>query len=231
MAPDVTGAGQRPVDQWDQERKQRERPQQTVRPEQLELHDPGACRHQQCEQDAPTPRVGRRLRIRDHEEGEQHEGAALEPMKRNAEGLSETERSASEERDVGDEEREGHVTARCAIHHEPASRRHQEAKDGRAAPLARRDPDAAGEEDHRHQREVRGIENVLATHPQGELARDGDGGCHDRQLEGIGAEQEAQRQSRDEGALRIEDRAPGDSRRCELRQQNRDEDGHGMSDG
>jgi hypothetical protein len=230
MAPGVPGAREQPVDQWDGDREERERPQQAVRPEELELHDPGACRHQHGEEDAPTPRVRRGLRIRDHEEGEQHQRAALEPVQGNVEGLSEPERSSREERDVGDEKRERHVASRSAVHHEPAGRREQEAEDGRAAPLAGGDPDAAGDQDHRHQREVRGIEDVLAAHSQDELARDGDDGRHDGQVEGIGPEQEAQRQSRDQGALRVEGRTPGDSGRRELRQQHSDEDGHCMSD-
>ena len=230
MAPDVAGTWEQPVDQWDGDREERKGPQETVRPEELELHDPGAHGHQGREQDAPCPRIGRGLGIRDHEEGEQHERAALEPVQGNAHGLSQPEGSSGEQRDVADEKCEGHIAPRCPVHDQAAGRREQESEHGRAAPLTGRDPHAAREEHHRHQREVRGIEDVLAAHAQHELAENGDGGRHDHQLERIRPEQEAQRQSRYQCALRVEGRAPGHTRRGELGQQDGDEDGDRMRD-
>ncbi len=230
MTPHVAGTGQEPVDEGDGDREERQRPQETVRPEELELHEPGAQRHQRREQDAPASRIGRGLRIRDHEEGEQDERAAFEPMQGNAQGLAEPERSSDEQRGVADEKRKCHVASRGPVHDEAAGGREEEAEHGRAAPLTGRDPHDAREEHHRHQREVRGIEDVLAAHAQDELAGDGDGGRHDREVDGIRPEQKAQRQSRDQRALRVEGGTSGQVRRNELRYQDGDEDGDHMRD-
>jgi hypothetical protein len=231
MAPDVAPAREQAVDQRDGQREERERPQEAVRPEQLELDEPGARSHQRAEQDASGSRVGRRLRIRDHEEREEHERAALEAMERNAERLSEPERPRDEESRVGHEEGHGHVAPGRAVHDQAARRGEQEAEHGRAAPLSGRDPHVPRAEHHRHQREVRGIEDVLALYPQHELARDGDRGRDDRNLERIGPEQQTEREPRDQGASRVEEGEFGQARREPLHQQDGREDGDGVENG
>jgi hypothetical protein len=224
VAPDVAGAREQPVDQRDGQREEGERPEEPVRPEELELDAPGARGHQCREEHASCPRIGRGLRIRDHEEREEHERAALEPVQGDAERLPEPERPADEQRGEGGEEGHRHVAPGCAVHDQPASRGQDEPEHGRAAPLAGRDPYLAREQHHRHQREVGRVEDMLAPDPQDELARDGDGRGDDHQVEGIGPEQETEREPRDQSALRVEDRTPGQACREELHQQDSGKD-------
>jgi hypothetical protein len=68
--------------------------------------------------------------------------------------------------------------------------------------LSRRDPTQAGGE-HDGEGEIGRIEQVLLLPTKDELTADGDdrGQCRDGEV--IGAEQDAERQGRDEGALRI----------------------------
>jgi hypothetical protein len=231
VAPDVTGAREQPVEQRDGQREEGERPQEPVRPEELELDDPRARGHQRGEQDATGSRVGRGLRIRDHEEGEEHERAALDPVQGDAQGLAEPERSADEQRGVGAEEGEGHVAPGRAVHDQPAGRGEEEPEHRRAAPLAGRDPHLAREQHHGHQREVGRVEDVLAADPQDELARDGDGGGEDHQFEGIGPEQETEREPGDQGALRVEVGTPVEASCGKLHQQDGGENGDRMGGG
>jgi hypothetical protein len=229
MTPDVPRAREQPVDQRDGQREERERPEEAVCAEEPELDVPCACGHQRGEQDASGPRVGRGLGIRDHEEREEHECAALEPVQRDAQRFAQPERPADEQHGVGREKGHRHIAPGRAVHDEPAGRCEQEAEHRRAAPLAGRDPHLAREQHHRHQGEVRGIEDVLAPDPQQELAGDGDGGRDDRQLDRTGPEQETEREPGDQGAPRVEDREPRETRRGELHQQDGGEDDGGAA--
>ena len=69
-----------------------------------------------------------------------------------------------------------HVAARGAVDDEPAEAGHQKREERDVAPLARRDPDLAGEQHHRDDAEVRRVEEVLAVESKDELAGDGDDG-------------------------------------------------------
>ena len=204
LKPVVSGPGEQPIDQGNEQRGERERPEEPVRPEELELHDPRADGHQRGKEEAARPRVGRRPRVGDHEEGKEHEGAALEPMQGDAHRLSEPERPSDEERAVAGEKGERPVAPRGPVDDETAGGGEEEAEHRRAAPLARRDPDLSRRDHHCHQREVRRIEDVLVPDPQDELARDGDDGSDRRESPRIRAKQETQRKSRDQRATWIE---------------------------
>ena len=140
--PLVARAGQEPVDQGDDEGARGERPEQAVGAEEHELHDAGADRDEDGEQDAARARVRRRPRVGDHEEREEQEGAVLEPMERDR-------RAARRARAIGrpaaprsTRGRPRHVAARGAVDDQRPRRGEQEGEDGRAAPLPGRDPDA-----------------------------------------------------------------------------------------
>ena len=106
---------------------------------------------------------------------------------------------------------------------EPARAGEQESEEGRVAPLRRGDPGVARREHRRHDAEVRRVEDVLASPAQQELARDGGGGGERGEQRGVGAQQQAQRQPRDQRAARVERREAGDPRAGELRRERRGE--------
>ena len=227
-APRVARAGEQTIDQRNGQGEERERPEQPVRPEELELDDPCAGGHERGEQHAPGARVRRRPRIRDHEEREEHERAAFESVDGDGERLSEPEGPADEQRRIGAEKGHRHVAPGRAVHDEPSRRSEEEPEHGRAAPLTGRDPHLARQEHHRHQREVGRVEDVLAVDSQDELARDGDGRRDDHQAERIRPEQETERKPGDQRALRVE-RGESVKPRCRgLHQQDRGECGDGV---
>src|SRR5438093_13653541 len=85
--PAIPLRGKKAVDDRDERREGGQRPDQAVGPEQTVLDVPPPERHQESEQDPPGARVGGGLRIRDHEEGEEEKGAALQTMHRDGERL------------------------------------------------------------------------------------------------------------------------------------------------
>ena len=96
-----------------------------------------------AEEDPARARVGRRLRIGDHEEGEDQERAALEPMERDRQRLAEPERAAEEERERRSRERRASRRSRDAPDDEAArgtragTRRRPRCPTGRARPRRR----------------------------------------------------------------------------------------------
>ncbi len=92
--PVVAAAGQDAVEERRQGRQREERPDRTVRAKETELDERRAEGDEEAEEDAAVARVGRRLRIGDHEEREEEKRAALEPVERDRERLSQPEPSA-----------------------------------------------------------------------------------------------------------------------------------------
>ena len=97
--------------------------QEAVRPEEHEVHEPGAQRATRSgEEQAAGARVGRRLGVGDHEEGEEQQGAVLAaggagwPAARRARATRPNSTA-----DVGREERE--ASRRCAPRGSPPGRR------------------------------------------------------------------------------------------------------------
>src|SRR6476660_8116823 len=80
-------ARQDQIEQRNDEREQRERPERAVGAEEPELHVRGAESDQDAEKDPPGARIRSRLRVRDHEEREEEQRAALEPVERNRERI------------------------------------------------------------------------------------------------------------------------------------------------
>ena len=195
--------------------------------EELELHDVGARRDHDREQDPAGARVGCRPRIRDHEEGEQDEGPVLQAMERNGKRVAEPERPRDEQGHPAGEEGPRHVGAPRAIDDQTTRRCEQEGEHGQASPLPRGDPYLSGGEHHQDQREVGRVEHVLTVNAEDELAPDG----HHRRERGkphvIGAEEEAERQTGDESALRVEPGEAGHHAAPELRQKRCGQDGEG----
>src|SRR5258706_5586848 len=102
-------------------------------------------------------------------------------MERNGQRLAEPDRSAEDERHVERDEGVGDVTPRRAVDDEAAETGHQKREECDIAPLARRYPDLPREQNHGHDAEVRGIEEVLAAESKEELAGDGDDRRGERQ--------------------------------------------------
>ena len=119
-----------------------------------------------------------------------------QPVQRNRHRLAEIERPAEHQRAVEGDERVGDVAARRAVDDQAAEARHQEREERHRSPLPRRHPDLIGQQQHRDDAAVGGIEDVLAAEADDELAGDGDDGRQDRQVGPVGAEQQAQRQAR-----------------------------------
>ncbi len=181
----------------------RERQQQAVLAIEHELDDEGAGRDQRGERDAPGAGARRGLGVGDHVEGEDEERAATQLAQRDPEWIAEVERAAEEEPCPAGEKGGGDVEARRSRHHEAAGSGHQQPEVRRAAPLAGRHPAEAEHERH-HDREVGGIEEVAIARAQRELAPDRDRGGGDHRRHVIGAEQETERQARDQRAPRVE---------------------------
>ena len=112
---------------------------------------------------------------------------------------------------MGSEERARHVGAGRPIDDEAAGRRQRERQEDAAAPLPGRHPHLTGARQQRHEREVRRIEDVPAAHAQDELAGDGHDGREGGEAERAGAEQQTERERRDERAAEV-GRAPGQPR-------------------
>lgn len=99
-------------------------------------------------------------------------------MQGNRQRISEPGRATEQECCPERTERDGDVT--------PHSRQHprcrsDEARDreGAPTPLPARDPDGVGQQQERHDRQIRGIEQVTTPDPNQELPADGDpGGSH-----------------------------------------------------
>src|SRR5947209_3535198 len=71
------------INDGDENRAGGERPENAVRPEEPVADVPAAERDQRGEENPSGPRIGRGLRIGNHEEGEEQQRAALQPVKRN----------------------------------------------------------------------------------------------------------------------------------------------------
>ncbi len=190
------------------------------------MDEPGAQRHQEGEEDAAGPRVGRGLGVRDHEEGEQEERSVRDLVEGDRHRLSQPERAAEQDRQVEGEEGPGHVAARGAVDHEATQAGHQEREEGDAPPLARRDPDAAGQEHQGDDAEVRRVEHVLAVPAEDELAGDGDGRGQAGQEERARPQQQTEREAGDESAARVEGGQPPEPGADGLGEQDRPQEDH-----
>ena len=114
-------------------------------------------------------------------------------MPGNRHRLAKPERAAKENREIKAEKRVGHIAAGGAVHDESAERRHQETKVETAAPLTRRDPGFAGQENGCHETEVRGVEDVLAVPADDELTGNRDAGCDERHGQEVGSQKQTLR--------------------------------------
>ena len=205
------------IEEWDEEREERERPEEAVRPEETELDEDRAPRDEKGEQDPSRPGVRRRLRIRDHEEGEEKECSALQAMQRDRQRLAERCGPREQEKRIEAEKRQRDVAPRGPAHDEDSGAGDGEREEGSRSPLARRNPDAAGREHHREQAEVGGIEDVLVVPAKDELRGNRDQRRGTRQEGGIRPEEETEREAGDERAADFDGRETGDARAQELR--------------
>ena len=207
--PGVAAARQEQIDAAARQRARGERPEQAIRAEEAELHVPRAIGDERGKEDAPEPAVRRGLRIGDHEEREEQQRAALQPVQRDGHRLAQPERAPEDQREIGAEKGERHIAPRGAIHHQPAEAGHEKAEERRVSPLAGRDPHlAVGREHQRDEAEVRRVEEMLAAQAQAELAGDREEGRRRREPGRIRAEQQAKRKPGDQRAAGIELRQP-----------------------
>jgi len=147
-------------------------------------------------------------------------------MQRDGERLPEPERASDQQARVAREEGQGDVGAGRAIHDQGSSRRQQEREDDAAAPLAGRHPYVLREEQHRDQREVGRVENVLVPYAQRELTGDSGDGGENGQARYTRAHQEAKREPGDQRAAWIEGASAGQSRAYELGDERAENDRH-----
>ena len=193
--PVVTGARKKTIDQRNEQRDGGKRPEQSVGPEQPELHVPGAERDERREQHPARARIRRRPRIRDHEKREEQERPVLEAMDRNGQRLAEPDRSSEDEREVTGGKHICDVTARRSIDDKAAETGHQEREERHAAPLPGRDPHLTCRQHHRDDAEVGRVEQMFAAPADDELAGDGDDAGDDGDFWEVRTEQEAERQA------------------------------------
>src|SRR3954449_6344325 len=135
--PLVARRGQQRVDDGNENRAGGERPENAVRPEEPVVDVPAAERDERGEEDPSGARIGRGLRIGNHEEGEEQQRAALQPVKRNRQRLADPERPSDDERAPEDDEGVRDVAARRAIDYQSADAGDQESEEGYVSPLSR----------------------------------------------------------------------------------------------
>ena len=201
LRPLVARRRNEPVDHGHERRGRRQCPHEAVRAEQLEVHVPRTGRDQHGEGDAADPGVGRRLRVGDHEEAEEQEGAALEAVKGDRQRLAERQRPSDQQCGVCGQEGQGHVASGGAVDDQHPGAGHRESKRRRGAPLARRHPGLVGREEEGDEGAVGRIEDVLAAKANHELGADRDRRGDRRQPERVGAEEQTEAERRDERAL------------------------------
>src|SRR3954453_24151643 len=118
------------VDDGDENRAGGERPENAVRREDPVVDVPAAERDERGEEDPSRARVGRGLRIGNHEEGEEEQRAALQPVKRNRERLANPQRPSDHERAPENNDRVRDVAALGAIDDQSADAGDQESEKG-----------------------------------------------------------------------------------------------------
>src|SRR3954470_14845635 len=133
--PLVARRGQKRVDDGDENRAGGQRPENAVGPEEPVVDVPAAERDERREEDPSRARIGRGLRIGNHEEGEEQQRAALQPVKRNGQRLDDPERPPDHERAPEDDERVRDVAARGAIDDQSADAGDQKSEERDVPPL------------------------------------------------------------------------------------------------
>ena len=162
--PAVARPGQQPIEERNRRSEHGQGPEEPVGAEEAELDVGGAQGHEQREQ-----RCARRAESGVVRGSEIMKNAKMSraPFWRRCIGMamgSPSQSGAGEHQArVGQEEGEGHVAAGRAVDHDPAEAGEQEPEERGAAPLSRRDPGLAGQEEG-HDREVRRIEDVFPAH-------------------------------------------------------------------
>ena len=124
----------------------------------------GESRHGDRREDQPPgARIRNGLGVRDHEEREQQQRAALELVHGDRQGIAEPERPRHQQPAMCRQEEKRDVGAPRPLQHHDA----EEAEQGRepqcGAPLARRHPGAAGAEEEHDDGDGGGIEDMLAV--------------------------------------------------------------------
>src|SRR4051812_20973689 len=135
-SPLITTGREKPINQRNGERTDRERPQRSIGSEQSELDVPGSERGDKREQDSSRTRIRRRARIRDHEECKEEQRAAVQAVNRDRQWLTEPQRSTEHQGHVEPDERIGDITPARAVHDEAAEAGHQEPEECDVAPLS-----------------------------------------------------------------------------------------------
>src|SRR4051812_5623620 len=204
LSPLVAPCGEKPINQRNRQRTDRQRPQRSIRSEQSELDVPGSARGEKRKQDSSHARIRCRPRIRDHEEREEQEGAVLKTMGRDRQWLAEPERSTEYQGHVERDERIGHIAAARTVHDESAETGHQKREEGDVPPLSGRNPHPSRQRHEPDDRDVGRIEKMFAVHPENELARHGNNRRSKRQFNVIRSEEQAEGETRDQWAARIE---------------------------
>src|SRR3954454_7304795 len=128
--PLIARRRQKRVNDGNENRAGGERPENAVRAEEPVVDVPAAERDERGEEDPSRTRVGRGLRIGNHEEGEEQQRAALQPVKRNRERLADPQRTSDDQRAPEDDERIRDVAARRAIDDQSANAGDQESEEG-----------------------------------------------------------------------------------------------------
>ncbi len=164
--------------------------------------------HEAGEKNSAPARIGRGLRIGNHKKREEKKGAVLEPVQGNRHRLAQPEGTPKEEGQIAGEKGVCDIASGGAVNHQPTEAGQQKAEEGGAAPLPRRDPQAARTEHRRRNADVCGIKKMLAPPTQEKLARDGDDNGHGGEDRRVELHQQQKRKGGDERAPRVEARQP-----------------------
>jgi hypothetical protein len=156
------------------------------------------------EHEAAQPRIRRRARIRDHEEGEDQQRPALELMQRDRERVAEPNGPHQQEGCMRDQKEDGDVEAVRRAQHEDGEKAQKRGEPYRRSPLSRRNPHAVRSQKQNHDREACGIPDVLAVHPKDEFRADRNDSGNYVQPRLLSAQQQAQREAGDQGRAGIE---------------------------
>jgi len=199
----VAASWQDEVDEGNEEGADGEGIEQAVRTEEHELDEPRPGDDEEREEQAARAGIRRRPGVRDHEEGEDEERSALQLVQGYGDRVPEPRGTAHEQQQVQREERVGDVAPARPVDDEAPEASDQEAEEGGAPPLGWGDPRPSREEQAR-EGDVRRIEEVLPAQPQDELAAHGEDGPESRDKGEVRPQQQAKRESRDEGAPWLE---------------------------
>src|SRR5208337_1497359 len=176
LCPFEFSRGPKRVPQRNEWRRDKQSPDESVGAVEPDLPRVSDGGDQRGVRDSAAASVGAGHRIRDHEECEQQQRAALELMRPDGPSIAEVLDAKRERAKIEGEKGPADVAAARALSHQHAQH-HEPSRDGHVlTPLARRYPRAGKQEVREDDAEGRGIEQMLVAKTEERLRGDGGGG-------------------------------------------------------